>query len=178
MTNVKKITASIHQNEIINHYLLLDPKSLYERFNSRFNNYTITKYVESIKDDDICIGIYTKDIELKNKANEFNLKDVKDNILIGFLHLSFEGTSSEIGLSLLQEYQGYGLSNVLMTMALSELALKIKKEKLMIEEVLMHCDSGNKASIFLGKKYGLKVIIDNQIKSTIIPQIKKFTPHL
>lgn len=179
MTVIKKIVASQEQDNILKHYLLLDPQSLYQRFNSRFNDYTLKNYVSAIKDNDICIGIYLEDNQLKNSERlleqQYKIESSEDkNTLVGFLHLSFYEGGAEIGLSIIKKYQGFGLSNVLMSMAISELYLKINAENINIKEVVMHCDASNKASIVLGKKFGLKVIIENQCSSTVIEQSKRF----
>lgn len=179
MTTLRKIIASEQRDNILMHYLLLDPNSLYQRFHSQFNDFAIKKYVDSIKDDDICIGIYLDDVELKAQSSviedQHNMsKRTSSQILIGFLHLSFSGENAEIGLSIIKKYQGFGLSNVLMSMAISELYLEINAKELKIKEVLMYCDASNKASIALGKKFGLKVVIENHSSCRVIEQVKKF----
>ena len=68
MTTIRKIIASEQRENILMHYLLLDSNSLYQRFHSKFNEYAIKKYVDSIKDDDICIGIYLDDVPLREQS--------------------------------------------------------------------------------------------------------------
>lgn len=179
MTTIRKIIASEQRENILMHYLLLDSNSLYQRFHSQFNEYAIKKYVDSIKDDDICIGIYLDDVPLREKsatiAIQHNInQNFNSNVLIGFLHLSFAEENAEIGLSIVKKYQGFGLSNVLMSMAISELYLEINAKDLKIKEVIMYCDASNKASIALGKKFGLKVVVENNSSCMVIEQIKKF----
>lgn len=171
MAQLKLLNYKEDLSLIKEHFNLLDKESLTQRFNYYVNQHHLENYFKGFNKNDIYVGVIVK--------NNNNNSNNDSNILAGFLHLAIlknndETFNGEIGISVLKKYQGNQLASAMMVMALFEVQQKILEEEFKINDITMHCDFNNKASIALGKKFGLHVIIEATNSQQEIKQTKKF----
>ncbi len=185
MTKIIGLSPQNHKYSIEQHLFLLDLDSRHQRFNFAINDEALVKYAHSFGKSDILVGIFVQNSHLHNKYDSINsekhinsegltLESIHEEILAGFLHIAVGTNSAEVGISVLKEYQGNKLASAMMVMGLFMLKDKIAEDGLDIDDVIMYCDANNPASINLGKKFGLKVIVEGYSNQYEIAQTKSF----
>lgn len=185
MTKIIELSPLNHRFSIEQHLFLLDMDSRHQRFNFSINDEALIKYAHSFGKNDILVGIFVHSSNLHSKYDEINqeknlnhegltLESIHEEILAGFLHIAINDNTAEVGISVLKEYQGNKLASAMMVMGLFMLKDKIAEENLDIDDVVMYCEANNPASINLGKKFGLKVIVESYANQYEIAQTKSF----
>lgn len=201
MPQIKKIDCQSEKPLLLQHLLLLDPESRQQRFNYALNDAAIENYVRNIPPGDICVGVVVPDLVLaqqqkfsQNPTAVFDWEKLvldqqsvpgpnhlmaaersgllNPEVCVGFLHIGVQNKVAELGVSVLKKYQGYNLASAMVVMGL--FLLEERPDAREIEEVVMYCDPQNTASIKLGKKFGLKVIVEGFGHNYEIAQTKEF----
>lgn len=138
---IKPLDNQKHKEAILEHFNTMDEEGYYYRFNTAYNESFTEQYVERLGSD-FCLAVWDK------------------SKIVGFLHLPTFGSDVEVGISISKAYRGLGLSTGLLAFGLS--SLRLRSVNTSLGTVSMHCNSQNRASIALGRKFGLEVVVEYQ----------------
>lgn len=121
---------------IISHLIALDPEGKRMRFGGTLSDSSIENYVNrSFDSPDVMWYGYLVQGEC-----------------VGCIHIHIENNTSELGISISDEYRGVGLSNSLFSRAVTYLKSKG------CTTAIMQCLSENAAMQHIAKKHGMKVV--------------------